>query len=164
MKYYANANGQLRLSVLDSNEHKTLEAIFEETDFFEIDVSDTTVTVVDVYMRYDKYHEDLVVSTLNNLVTQLGDKIIEGCIDFTSEEGDGAMWRNDMWRFEYDKSKNDFRELSAEHYFGEGEFVKDAIRVDQIPQKYTELRRAVEDGKLAMTNDIAHIIFAYIEG
>ena len=162
MGYYANANGQLRLSVLDSNEHKTLEAIFEETDFFEIDVSDTTVTVVDVYMRYDKYHDyhtDLVVSILNNLVTQLGDKIIEGCIDFTSEEGEGAMWR-----FEYDKSKNDFRELSAEHYFGEGEFVKDAISVDQIPQKYTELRRAVEDGKLAMTNDIAHIIFAYIEG
>lgn len=159
MGYYANANGQLTLSVLDSNEHKTLEAIFEETDFFEIDVSDTTVTVVGIYMRYDSYHEDLVVSTLNNLVTQLGDKIIDGVIDFTSEEGDGAMWR-----FEYDKLKNDFRELSAEHYFGEGEFVKDAISVDQIPQKYTELRRAVEDGKLAMTNDIAHIIFAYIEG
>lgn len=159
MGYYANANGQLTLSVLDSNEHKTLEAIFEETDFFEIDVSDTTVTVVDIYMRYDKYHEDLVVSTLNNLVTRLGDKIIDGVIDFASEEGDGAMWR-----FEYDKLKNDFRELSAQHFYGDGKFVKDAISVDQIPQKYTELRQAVEDGKLAMTNDIAHIIFAYIEG
>ena len=159
MGYYANASGRITLSVLDYNEHKTLEAIFDETDFFEIDVYDTTETVVGIYMKYEKYHEDLVVSTLNNLVTQLSDKLIDGVIDFTSREGDG-----EMWRFEYDKLKNDFRESSAEHYFGKGEFVKDAISIDQIPQKYTELRRAVEDGKLAMTNDIAHIIFAYIEG